>query len=75
MANMLVIAAIAMLAIWLIRRFMGRKRDAATPAYAGSAPSLNAGRDHYSQEPSFTRRRPVPVRTLIRKATACWLRL
>jgi predicted lipid-binding transport protein (Tim44 family) len=54
MANMLVIAAIAMLAIWLIRRFMGRKRDAATPAYAGSAPSLNAGRDHYSQEPSFT---------------------
>jgi predicted lipid-binding transport protein (Tim44 family) len=54
MANMLVIAAIAMLAIWLIRRFMGRKRDAATPAYAGSAPSLNVGRDHYSQEPSFT---------------------
>ena len=54
MANMLVIAAIAMLAIWLIRRFMGRKRDAATPAYAGSAPSLNSGRDHYSQEPSFT---------------------
>jgi len=54
MANMLVIAAIAMLAIWLIRRFMGRKRAAATPAYAGSAPSLNAGSDHYSQEPSFT---------------------
>jgi predicted lipid-binding transport protein (Tim44 family) len=54
MANMLVIAAIAMLAIWLIRRFMGRKRDAATPAYAGSAPNLNTGRDHYSQEPSFT---------------------
>jgi predicted lipid-binding transport protein (Tim44 family) len=54
MANMLVIAAIAMLAIWLIRRFLGRKRDAATPAYAGSAPGLNAGRDHYAQEPSFT---------------------
>jgi predicted lipid-binding transport protein (Tim44 family) len=54
MANMLVIAAIAMLAIWLIRRFMGRKRDAAAPAYAASAPSLNSGRDPYSQEPSFT---------------------
>ena len=54
MANMLVIAAIAMLAIWVIRRFVGRKRDAATPAYAGSAPSLNAGRNGYAQEPSFT---------------------
>jgi predicted lipid-binding transport protein (Tim44 family) len=54
MANMLVIAAIAMLAIWLIRRFLGRRRDTATPAYAGSAPGLNAGRDHYAQEPSFT---------------------
>lgn len=54
MANMLVIAAIAMLAIWLIRRFMARKRDAATPAYAGSAPGLNAGRSGYAQEPSFT---------------------
>jgi predicted lipid-binding transport protein (Tim44 family) len=54
MANMLVIAAIAMLAIWLIRRFVARKRDAAAPAYAGTAPSLNAGRNGYSQEPSFT---------------------
>ncbi|RFU47021.1 Tim44 domain-containing protein [Paraburkholderia sp. DHOC27] len=54
MANMLVIAAIAMLAIWLIRRFVGRKRDAAGPEYAGSAPSLNARRDSYAQEPSFT---------------------
>jgi predicted lipid-binding transport protein (Tim44 family) len=54
MANVLVVAAIAMLTIWLIRRFVGRKRDAAAPAYAGSAPNLNAGRDHYSQEPSFT---------------------
>jgi predicted lipid-binding transport protein (Tim44 family) len=54
MANMLVIAAIAMLAIWLIRRFMGRKRDAATPAYGGSAPGLNAGRSSYAEEPSFT---------------------
>jgi len=58
MANMLVIAAIAMLAIWLIRRFVNRKRDAAAPAYAGASPSLNAGRNgghsSYSQEPSFT---------------------
>ncbi len=54
MANMLVIAAIAMLAIWLIRRFMNRKRDNATPAYAGSAPGLNAGRGSYAQEPSFS---------------------
>ena len=54
MANLLVIAAIAMLAIWLIRRFVARKRDAAAPAYAGTAPSLNAGRNGYAQEPSFT---------------------
>jgi predicted lipid-binding transport protein (Tim44 family) len=54
LANMLVIAAIAMLAIWLIRRFMGRKRDAATPAYAGSAPGLNAGRDSFPREPGFS---------------------
>jgi predicted lipid-binding transport protein (Tim44 family) len=58
MANMLVIAAIAFLAIWLIRRFMGRKRDAAAPAYAGgvsgSSAGLNSARTDYSQEPSFT---------------------
>ncbi|SDG77996.1 Tim44 domain-containing protein [Paraburkholderia phenazinium] len=55
MANMLVIAAIAMLAIWLIRRFMNRKRDATAPAYAGASPSLSAGPNGgYSQEPSFT---------------------
>ncbi|MGH8780910.1 Tim44 domain-containing protein [Paraburkholderia sp.] len=53
MANFLVIAAIAMLAIWLIRRFMNRKRDASTPAYAGGAPSLNLG-GRYGQEPSYT---------------------
>jgi predicted lipid-binding transport protein (Tim44 family) len=57
MANMLVIAAIAMLAIWLIRRFMNRKRNAAAPAYAGATPNLNAGRDGgypaYSREPGF----------------------
>jgi predicted lipid-binding transport protein (Tim44 family) len=54
LANMIVIAAIAMLAIWLIRRFMGRKRDAASPAYAGSAPGLNAGRDSFPREPGFS---------------------
>ena len=54
MANFLVIAAIAMLAIWLIRRFMNRKRDTATPAYAGGAPSLNAGGTGYTQEPRYT---------------------
>lgn len=59
MANMLVIAAIAMLAVWLIRRFVARKRDAAAPAYAGTAPSLNAGRNGYSQEPSFTEAPPA----------------
>jgi predicted lipid-binding transport protein (Tim44 family) len=35
MANFLVIAAIAMIAIWLIRKFMARKRDGDMPAYAG----------------------------------------
>ena len=54
MANMLVIAAIAMLAIWLIRRFVARKRDAAAPTYAGASPGLNAARNGYAQEPSFT---------------------
>ena len=44
MANIIVIAIIAMIGIWLIRRFMGRKRDSAQPAYAGSSPSLNCGR-------------------------------
>ncbi len=53
MANMIVIAVIAMIGIWLIRRFMGRKRDSAQPAYAGSAPSLNSGGTGYSQEPRF----------------------
>jgi len=58
LANMLVIAAIAMLAIWLIRRFMGRKRDATAPAYAGGAPSLNAGRNGDAREPSYTASQP-----------------
>ncbi|NML30619.1 Tim44 domain-containing protein [Paraburkholderia antibiotica] len=54
-ANMIVIALIAMVAIWLIRRFMGRKRATAQPAYAGSAPSLNTGGTGYAQqEPRYT---------------------
>jgi predicted lipid-binding transport protein (Tim44 family) len=54
MANIIVIAVIAMIAIWLIRRFMGRKRDAAQPAYAASAPSLNSSGTGYSQEPRYS---------------------
>ncbi|MDE1179598.1 TIM44-like domain-containing protein [Paraburkholderia sp.] len=53
-ANIIVIALIAMVAIWLIRKFMNRKRDTATPAYAGASPSLNAGGTGYSQQPSYT---------------------
>lgn len=60
MANFLVIAAIAMLAIWLIRRFMNRRRDASTPAYAGGAPSLNAG-GTYGQEPRYTAQQMSPL--------------
>ncbi|MGF6769246.1 putative lipid-binding transport protein (Tim44 family) [Paraburkholderia sp. GAS199] len=53
MANIIVIALIAMIGIWLIRRFMGRKRDTAQPAYAGGSPSLNAGGTGYAQEPRY----------------------
>jgi predicted lipid-binding transport protein (Tim44 family) len=51
-----VIALIAMVVIWLIRKFVARRRNAGMPAYAGSAgsPTLNAGGTGYSQEPSFT---------------------
>jgi predicted lipid-binding transport protein (Tim44 family) len=54
MANIIVIAIIAMIGIWLIRRFMGRKRDAAHPAYAGSAPSYSTGNTGYTQEPRYS---------------------
>lgn len=54
MANIIVIAIIAMIGIWLIRRFMGRKRDAAQPAYAGSAPSFNSSGTGYTQEPRYS---------------------
>ncbi|MGF6739956.1 TIM44-like domain-containing protein [Paraburkholderia atlantica] len=53
-ANVIVIALIAMVVIWLIRRFAGRKRDAAQPAYAGTAPSLNTKGTDYIQEPRYT---------------------
>ncbi|WP_153099358.1 Tim44 domain-containing protein [Paraburkholderia hayleyella] len=36
MANFIVIALLAMVGIWLIRKFMNRKRQTNTPAYAGS---------------------------------------
>ncbi|WP_206997369.1 Tim44 domain-containing protein [Trinickia mobilis] len=56
MANIIVIALIAMVAIWLIRKLMSRRRQN-EPAYgaAGSA-SMNAGGlgSGYSQEPSYT---------------------
>ncbi|MGF6570476.1 putative lipid-binding transport protein (Tim44 family) [Paraburkholderia sp. GAS333] len=51
MANVIILAVIAMVVIWLIRRFTGRKRDSAQPAYAGASPSLNAGNTGYNQQP------------------------
>ncbi|ALL63073.1 putative membrane protein [Paraburkholderia caribensis MBA4] len=54
MSNLIVIALIAFVAIWLIRKFMGRKRDAQTPAYASGSPTLNAGGTGYTQEPRYT---------------------
>jgi predicted lipid-binding transport protein (Tim44 family) len=40
MANAIVIALIAFAAIWLIRRFAGRRRETVTPAYAAGVPGL-----------------------------------
>ena len=54
MSNLIVIALIAFVAIWLIRKFVSRKRDAQSPAYAGGSPTLNAGGTGYSQEPRYT---------------------
>ncbi|MBB5466448.1 putative lipid-binding transport protein (Tim44 family) [Paraburkholderia sp. CI2] len=54
LANVIVIALIAIVVIWLIRRFTGRKRNAAQPAYAGTAPSLNTKGTDYIQEPRYT---------------------
>jgi predicted lipid-binding transport protein (Tim44 family) len=54
MANVIIIALIAMVAIWLIRRFMGRRRGTTQQAYAGASPSLNAGSTGYTQEPRYS---------------------
>ncbi|SDQ27602.1 Predicted lipid-binding transport protein, Tim44 family [Paraburkholderia fungorum] len=55
MANVIILAVIAMVVIWLIRRFTGRKRDSAQPAYAGASPSLNAGNTGYKpMEPRYS---------------------
>ncbi|WP_233799954.1 Tim44 domain-containing protein [Paraburkholderia sp. HP33-1] len=54
LANVIVIALIAMVVIWLIRRFTGRKRASSQPAYAGTAPSLNTNATDYIQEPRYT---------------------
>jgi predicted lipid-binding transport protein (Tim44 family) len=54
MANVIMIAVLAMVVIWLIRRFTGRKRETAQPSYAGASPSLNAGNSGYTQEPRYS---------------------
>jgi predicted lipid-binding transport protein (Tim44 family) len=54
MANIIVIAILAMIGIWLVRRFLGRKRDTSQPAYAGQSPSLNSGATGYTQEPRYS---------------------
>ncbi|KXU90737.1 hypothetical protein CI15_02185 [Paraburkholderia monticola] len=54
LSNVIVIALIAMVVIWLIRRFTGRKRDTTQPAYAGTAPSLNTNGTGYMQEPRYS---------------------
>lgn len=54
MANVIIIALIAMVVIWLIRRFTGRKRGTAQPAYAGASPSLNSGGTGYTEEPRYS---------------------
>ncbi|MCC8391998.1 TIM44-like domain-containing protein [Paraburkholderia sp. MMS20-SJTR3] len=53
-ANVIVIALIAMVVIWLIRRFTNRKRAGSQPAYAGAAPSLNTSQTGYTQEPRYS---------------------
>jgi len=52
MANMIVIALIAFIAIWLIRKFMSRRR-AAEPAYQTGGASLNQG-GYRPSEPRYT---------------------
>ncbi|WP_063532878.1 TIM44-like domain-containing protein [Burkholderia sp. MSMB1589WGS] len=54
MANVIVIALLAMVGIWLVRKFMNR-RGAQQPAYAGGQPSLNHGHDGYRQDAGVQR--------------------
>lgn len=54
MANVIVIALLAMAGIWLVRKFMNR-RGAQQPAYAGGQPTLNRGHDGYSQDAGIQR--------------------
>jgi predicted lipid-binding transport protein (Tim44 family) len=53
MANMIVIALIAFVAIWLIRKFMSRRRDA-QPAYQTGGATLNQAGGYRPQEPRYT---------------------
>ncbi|MBN3854671.1 Tim44 domain-containing protein [Paraburkholderia sp. Ac-20340] len=54
MANMIVIALIAFVAIWLIRKFMSRRRDTQQPAYQTGGASLNQAGGYQPQEPRYT---------------------
>lgn len=56
LSNLILIALVAFVAIWLIRKFRGSKR-AAQPAYAGAGGAPNLGRN---AEPMF-RGEPTPV--------------
>jgi predicted lipid-binding transport protein (Tim44 family) len=53
MANMIVIALIAFVAIWLIRKFMSRRRDA-QPAYQTGGATPNQAGGYRPQEPRYT---------------------
>jgi predicted lipid-binding transport protein (Tim44 family) len=53
MANMIVIALIAFVAIWLIRKFMSRRRPA-EPAYQTGGANLNQMGGYNPQEPRYT---------------------
>ncbi len=54
MANMIVIALIAFVAIWLIRKFMSRRRDAQQPAYQTGGANLNQAGGYQPQEPRYS---------------------
>ncbi|WP_324658016.1 Tim44 domain-containing protein [Burkholderia thailandensis] len=50
MANVIVIALLAMAGIWLVRKFMNRRGAQQQPAYAGGQPSLNRDHGGYTQD-------------------------